>query len=102
MGNEQKDKLLSSDFVIWVLKVLYSPLKAFEEIVNNPTVKGPILILIIMLPLVIGGQYVSGTKLFLEVPSPEKDWWTEKPSNSPTFLWQSTGNITFDNNKSTY
>ena len=73
-------------------------MKTFEEIVKKPNIKGPILILIMTLPLVLGGHYVSGTKFFLEAPTPETDLWTEKPSNSTSFLWSSNDNITFDKN----
>jgi len=71
-------------------------MKTFEEIVKNPSVKGPILILLITLPIVFVGQYVSGTRFFFENPAPEGDLWTEKPSSAPTFSWNSNGNITFD------
>ncbi len=97
MERQRKSKPLSWNFAKLAFKVLYSPMRAFEEIVSKPTVKGPIFILIMMLPFVIGGQYVSNMKLFLEVPSPENDLWTEKPSASSIFLWISNDNITFDN-----
>jgi len=95
---EEQEKKQSGQFVKWIFKVLYSPMKTFEEIVEKPNVKGPILILLITLPIVLGGQYISGTKFFLENPAPENDLWTEKPSNSTSFLWSSNDNITFDNN----
>ncbi len=81
----------------WVFGVLYSPVKTFEEIVKKPNIKGPILILLITLPLTIGAQYLSGTKFFFEDPKPEKDLWTEHPTNSTLFQWSSNGNITFEN-----
>jgi len=83
-------------FVKWIFGVLYSPMRTFEEIVKKPTVKGPIFILLIMLPILLGGQYVGGAKFFLETPAPEDELWTEKPSNSTPFLWSSNGNVTFD------
>lgn len=95
---EEQEKKQPWQFVKWILKVLYSPMKTFEEIVKKPNVKGPILILLITLPIILGGQYISGTKFFLENPKPENDLWTEEPSNSPSFLWSSNDNITFDNN----
>lgn len=81
----------------WVFRVLYSPMKTFEEIARKPTIKGPILILLIMLPIAIGAQYLSGTKFFFEYPKPENDLWTEHPTNSTQLLWSSNGNITFEN-----
>jgi hypothetical protein len=94
----EQEKKQPWQFVKWIFKVLYSPINAFEEIVENPNVKGPILILLIILPIILGGQYISGTKFFLENPKPENDLWTEKPSNSEPFLWNSNDNIAFDNN----
>lgn len=71
-------------------------MKAFEEILEKPNVKGPILILLITLPIALSGQYVSGAKFFIEAPTPENDLWTEAPLNSASFSWNSNGNITFD------
>ncbi len=96
-SEEGQEKKQPWQFAKWIFKVLYSPMKTFEEILKKPNVKGPILILLITLPIILCGQYVSGTKFFLENPTPENDLWTEKPSNSESFLWSSNGNITFDN-----
>jgi len=60
-----------------VLRVLYSPVEAFKEIVKKPTIKGPLLIFLLVLLTTAGAQYVSASKLFLEVGTPEKDDWTE-------------------------
>lgn len=95
---DEREKTQSLQFVKWIFQVLYSPMKTFEEIEKNPNVKGPILILLITLPLTLSVQYTSGAKFFLEIPAPENDLWTEKPSNLSSFLWNSNGNITFDNN----
>jgi len=95
---EEYEKGYSWQFMKWVFKVLFSPLKAFEEIVKKPNIKGPILILLIILPITLGGQYISGTKFFLEIPTPENDLWTEKQSNHPSFLWEPNDTIAFDNN----
>ncbi len=86
----------SWQFAKWIFKVLYSPMKAFREIMEKPSVKGPILILLITLPIALSGQYVSGTKFFLESPTPENDLWTEAPSNSLSFSWSSNANVAFD------
>jgi hypothetical protein len=93
LTNERKP---SWQFAKWVFKTLYSPLKAFDEIVDNPDVKGPILILIIMLPLITGGQYISASKFYFENPTPEGDLWTEKSSNSTSLLWTPSDHITYD------
>ena len=92
---EQEEPL---QFVKSVFKVLYSPMKAFEEIGKKPSVKGPILILLITLPLFVSIQYSSTSKFFLETTIPENDLWTEEPHNSHSFLWSSGDEILFDNN----
>lgn|GEM_PF-1655908 len=92
---EQEEPL---QFVKSVFKVLYSPMKAFEEIGEKPSVKGPILILLITLPLFVSIQYSSTSKFFLEATIPENDLWTEEPHNSHSFLWSSGDEILFDNN----
>ncbi len=74
-----------------MFKVLYSPMATFEEVVQKPDVKGPILILILTLPLVLGIQFMSGTKFFIETVTPQEDSWTES-----TFNWISSGNVTLD------
>ena len=85
-------------FAKWTLQVLYSPLKTFGEIANKPNIKGPILILLIALPIVLVGQYVSGTKFFLETPVPRDDAWTETLFNSSSFSWSSNGELVLDSN----
>lgn len=49
-----------------VFRVLYSPLKAFEEIAKAPNVKGPFLILLIALLASASSHYISSSKTFLE------------------------------------
>ncbi|MFP3985602.1 MAG: Yip1 family protein [Candidatus Bathyarchaeia archaeon] len=78
-----------------IFKVLYAPTKAFEQVVEKPDFKGPILILLITLPIILCGQYISGTKFFLEVASPRNDLWTEK-SDTPLFSWDSSNDIVLD------
>jgi len=69
-----------------VFGVLYSPVKAFNEIVKKPNVKGPILILVLSLLATAATRYVSASKLYLETPTPENDEWTES-----TIFWTSNG-----------
>jgi len=97
LAEERKEPF---QFAKWIFRVLYSPMKTFEEIAKKPNVKGPILIMLITLPIVFAGQYTSGAKFFLETPTPENDLWTEKPTNSTLFTWSSNGNLTFDNGDS--
>lgn len=96
----EEEKKEPFQFAKWIFRVLYSPMKTFEEIAKKPNVKGPILIMLITLPIVFAGQYTSGAKFFLETPTPENDLWTEKPTNSTLFTWSSNGNLTFDNGDS--
>jgi len=75
-----------------VLKTLYSPIKAFEEIVKKPDVKGPILILVLILVLTTGLQYASASKIFDEEPMINRDEWTESTTWIPH--WTSNGEET--------
>jgi hypothetical protein len=93
-GKTEKNHRLQ--FAIWILKVLYTPLKTFEEIVKKPNIKGPILILLLTLPLTVGIQYISGVNFFLETPLPKSDLWTEKPSASSSFSWIPENKTTYD------
>lgn len=67
---------------------------------KKPSILGPILILLITLPLTFAGQYASGVKFYLEEPAPANDLWTEKPTASVIYSWSSNGNLTFDGNDS--
>ncbi len=69
-----------------MLGVVYSPVKAFKEIVKNPSIKGPLLIFFLFLLASAGYQYVSASKAVLEIGTPERDDWTESTS-----LWTPEG-----------
>jgi len=77
-----------------VFGVVYSPVKAFEEIVKNPTIKGPLLIFLLILLATAGAQYVSASKFVLETGTPQGDEWTESTS-----LWTPDGVSTDDADK---
>ncbi len=96
---KEPEKRQPFQFAKWTFRVLFSPTKTFEEIVKQPNIKGPILILLITLPILLSGQLVSGEKFFLEVPVPENDLWTE-PSATSSFLWTSNDNVTYDGENS--
>lgn len=49
-----------------IFRVLYSPLKAFEEIAKAPKAKGPLVILLITILASASAQYVSSSKILLE------------------------------------
>jgi len=77
-----------------VFRVLYSPLKAFKEIVSKPDIKGPILILVLILVTTAIAQYASASKLSIETaPLATDNWWKESITN-----WNSNGNVTIINN----
>jgi hypothetical protein len=70
-----------------VLRVLYSPVKAFEEIVKKPSIKGPLLVLVLTLLATAVLQSVVASKRFDLLPeTPSNDNWTESAS-----LWTSNG-----------
>jgi len=77
-----------------VFRVLYSPLKAFKEIVSKPDIKGPLLILVLTLVTTAVAQYASASKLSIETaPLATDNWWKEWITN-----WNSNGNVTIINN----
>lgn len=74
-----------------VFKVLYSPVKAFKEIVEKPDFKGVLLILLLFLSFAAIGQYIVYSKIFLLTETPDDDDWTES-----TALWTSNGFLSVD------
>jgi len=72
-----------------IFKVLYSPIKGFKEIVEHPTAKGVIIIMVISSLLMAGLQISIGTKMLVEKTFPTDESWTES-----TDAWSSNGNIT--------
>jgi hypothetical protein len=88
-------------FIKWVFAVLWSPAKTFDEIVKNPSVKGPLLIFLVTIPMTIGVQYLNGSRLFLEQPTPGYDLWTEDFTNQTSPKWLSNGIVGFDDSDKT-
>jgi hypothetical protein len=74
-------------FLYDIFKVIYSPFKAFREILENPRYIGPVLIIIISLFLAIGTQYVSVSKHYVETitPTSPRDAWTNM--TTPSSMW---------------
>ena len=91
--SEKTEDLFAHD----VLKTLYSPIKAFEEIVKKPDVKGTLLILVLILVLTTGSQYASASKIFDEEPMINRDEWTELIAWTPH--WGSNGEVKRDTDK---
>jgi len=54
-----------------ILKVIYSPVNAFKQIIQKPDIKGPIIILILVLAATVGRQYAVGSKIFIQTESQE-------------------------------
>ncbi|MFX1266231.1 MAG: hypothetical protein ACFFH0_12670, partial [Promethearchaeota archaeon] len=74
-----------------LLEVLYTPIKAFKEITEQPDFKAPLLILVLVLCATVGTQYITASRLYLEDRTPANDEWTE--STDPASLWVSNGAI---------
>jgi hypothetical protein len=84
-------------FLYDVFKVIYSPVKAFREVLEKPRYIGPIIIIIISLFLTVGTQYVSVSKHYVETitPTNPRDAWTNM--TAPSSMWAtnaSAGNVT--------
>ncbi len=79
-----------------ILRVLYSPAKAFRAIVQNPKYLGPLLILIVFTAAQTGFYYVRASKIYSEVTLPtglRTDEWTENAT-----LWQASPGAVISNN----
>jgi hypothetical protein len=79
-----------------ILKVIYSPRKAFNEIVQNPKYIGPILIMILFTVANLGFVYILITKTYAEETLPtadQRDIWTENAT-----LWTGTPSVTIKEN----
>jgi hypothetical protein len=78
-------------FAYGIFKVIYSPFKAFKEIIKNPKYIGPILIMILFIVANVGFSYVLLSKTYFDQtmpPASELDKWTED-----TTLWNSNATI---------
>lgn len=74
-----------------ILKVLYSPRKAFNEIVQNPKYFGPLLIIILVIAANVGFTYAAISKTYVEQILPNGsnlDEWTENST-----LWTSNAQV---------
>ena len=79
-----------------ILKVLYAPHRAFNDIVKNPRYLGPLLILIIFVAAQVGSAYVIASKSLVEQTTPagdQADLWTENAA-----LWQANPGVAVTNN----
>lgn len=79
-------------FAYGIFKVIYSPLKTFKEIIQNPKYAGPILVMILFIVANTGLVYVAMSKTYIEqtLPTTSKlDEWTENKT-----FWTSNALIT--------
>jgi hypothetical protein len=79
-----------------ILRVVYAPRKAFEEITQDPKYMGSILILILFVAANVGFGYAILSRSYVEQTSPsvaQSDEWTENMS-----LWISTPGATIGEN----
>src|SRR3990170_7549159 len=79
-----------------ILKVLYAPHRAFNDIVKNPRYLGPLLILVIFVAAQVSSAYVVASKSLVEQTMPagdQADSWTENAA-----LWQANPGVAVTNN----
>ena len=79
-------------FAYGIFKVIYSPYKAFKEIIEKPSYIGPVLIMILFIIANTGFAYVFLSKAYADQtmpPSSELDKWTEDIT-----FWDSNASIT--------
>lgn len=81
-------------FARHVLEVLYSPIKAFDKIIKKPDVKGPLLILVLIVLTNAIAQYAFMSKLFIKTETTPNDQWTESIS-----LWTSNGDLSLSSDR---
>jgi hypothetical protein len=77
-----------------ILEVLYSPVKAFQKIIEKPDFKGVLLVLVLVISSMLVVQYVASSKLLLENRNPDDDNWTEVLTNQHN--WTSNGLLLVD------
>lgn len=85
-------------FAYGIFKIIYSPFKAFKEIIQNPKYSGPLLIMLLFIVASTGRQYARASKMYVQQTSPSSldpsnlDPWTEDCA-----MWMSNGNVTCNN-----
>jgi hypothetical protein len=72
-----------------LIEVLYSPVKAFQKIIEKPDIKAVILVLLLAIASTVAFQFVYNSKQLYENRAPEDDGWTEALANSHS--WVSNG-----------
>ena len=83
-------------FAYGIFKVIYSPYKAFKEIIEKPSYIGPVLIMILFIIANTAFGYALLSKSYFDQTAPsasERDKWTENVT-----FWISNANITVNTN----
>jgi len=85
-------------FAYGIFKVIYSPFKAFKEIIQNPKYVGPILIMILFALASIGSEYARASKLYVQQTLPNTlDSYNPDPWTENCTMWSSNAEITCNN-----
>lgn len=82
-------------FLHGIFHVLFKPFDAFREIAERPTYHGPGLIILAIIAVSTANVYVNALKVYVEVPTPENDEWTESTANL-SWRWTSNGVLLTD------
>ncbi len=78
-------------FAHQIIKVIYSPFKAFREIIQDPKYLGPVMVMILFIAAYTGFSYIATSKLYDEQTLPiasNRDEWTENSD-----LWTSNVSV---------
>jgi hypothetical protein len=82
-------------FAYGIFKIIYSPFKAFKEIIQNPKYIGPILIMVLFVLASIGSEYARASKLYVQQTLPNMlDPYNPDPWTENCTLWISNAEIT--------
>ena len=85
-------------FAYGIFKVIYSPFKAFKEIIEKPKYIGPILIMILFVLANIGSEYARASKLYVQQTLPNTlDPYNPDPWTENCTMWISNAEITCNN-----
>jgi len=86
-------------FAYGIFKVIYSPFKAFKEIIQNPKFVGPLLMMVLFIFVSVGREYARASKLYVQETFPSTmdayniDSWTENYT-----IWVSNANVSNNSN----
>ena len=82
-------------FAYGIFKIIYSPFKAFKEIIQNPKYIGPILIMVLFVLASIGSEYARASKLYVQQTLPNTlDPYNPDPWTENCTMWISNAEIT--------